>query len=80
MSAVVREAPPTDPSWVPAATGYEVAPDHLAATRGTRGLWPLCPSSPGLPQATGLAGGFRAWRAAGLPVAAPGRPSRPRLP
>jgi hypothetical protein len=25
MSAVVREAPPADPSWVPAATGYEVA-------------------------------------------------------
>ena len=34
----------------------------------------------GLHQATDLTGGFRSWRAAGLPVAAPGRPSRPWLP
>jgi len=34
----------------------------------------------GLRNATDLIGGFRAWRAAGLPVATPGQPSRPRLP
>ncbi|HLQ56954.1 MAG TPA: rhodanese-like domain-containing protein [Streptosporangiaceae bacterium] len=34
----------------------------------------------GLRKATDLIGGFRAWRAAGLPVATPGQPSRPRLP
>jgi len=34
----------------------------------------------GLRRATDLTGGFQAWRAAGLPVTAPGQPSRPRLP
>jgi rhodanese-related sulfurtransferase len=34
----------------------------------------------GLRYATDVVGGFRAWRAAGLPVAPPGQPSRPRLP
>jgi rhodanese-related sulfurtransferase len=34
----------------------------------------------GLRRATDLIGGFQAWRAAGLPVATPGQPSRPRLP
>ncbi len=34
----------------------------------------------GLRRAADLIGGFQAWRAAGLPVTAPGRPSRPRLP
>jgi len=33
----------------------------------------------GLHKATDLIGGFQAWRAAGLPVATPGQPSRPRL-
>jgi hypothetical protein len=80
MSAVVREAPPTGPSWVPAATGYEVA--RIIWLR--RGILVVSgryvPPALGLPRATGLAGGFRAGRAAGLPVGAPGRPSRPRLP
>jgi len=34
----------------------------------------------GLSSATDVIGGFQAWRAAGLPVAPPGQPSRPRLP
>ena len=34
----------------------------------------------GLSGATDVIGGFQAWRAAGLPVAASGQPSRPRLP
>ena len=34
----------------------------------------------GLSSAADVIGGFQAWRAAGLPVAPPGQPSRPRLP
>jgi len=33
----------------------------------------------GLSNATDVTGGFQAWRAAGLPVARPATPSRPRL-
>ena len=33
----------------------------------------------GLSNATDVTGGFQAWRAAGLPVARPAQPSRPRL-
>jgi rhodanese-related sulfurtransferase len=34
----------------------------------------------GLANATDVIGGFQAWRAAGLPVARPRQPNRPRLP
>jgi rhodanese-related sulfurtransferase len=34
----------------------------------------------GLTKATDVIGGFRAWRDAGLPVSAPGKPGKPRLP
>jgi rhodanese-related sulfurtransferase len=34
----------------------------------------------GLNKATDVIGGFRAWRAAGLPVSPPGEPGKPRLP
>jgi hypothetical protein len=38
------------------------------------------PQALGLREAADLIGGFQAWRAAGLPAAAPGHLSRPRLP
>jgi len=65
--ARVREATGHDVSWIICCDeGYS---SSLAAA-SLHGL--------GLHRTTDVIGGFRAWRAAGLPVAAPGEPNRPR--
>jgi rhodanese-related sulfurtransferase len=71
---------PACPGRVPEAVGHEVAwiiccDEGYASSLAAASLQAL-----GLRQATDLIGGFQAWRAAGLPVAAPRQPRRPRLP
>jgi rhodanese-related sulfurtransferase len=71
---------PACPGRVPEATGHDVAwviccDEGYSSSLAAASLQEL-----GLHRATDLIGGFRAWRAAGLPVATPGQPSRPRLP
>jgi rhodanese-related sulfurtransferase len=71
---------PRSDARIPEATGHDVAwivlcdegfGSSLAAASLRRlGLW----------RATDVVGGFRAWRAAGLPVAEPGAPAPPRVP
>ena len=71
---------PSCPSRVPEATGYDVAWIICCDEGYSSSLAAASLQGLGLHQATDLTGGFRSWRAAGLPVAAPGRPSRPWLP
>jgi len=71
---------PSCPSRVPEATGYDVAWIICCDEGYSSSLAAASLQTLGLHRATDLTGGFRAWRAAGLPVAAPGRPSRPWLP
>jgi rhodanese-related sulfurtransferase len=71
---------PACPGLVPEAAGHDVAwivccDEWYSSSSAAASLQAL-----GLRQATDLIGGFQAWRADGLPVAAPGQPSRPRLP
>jgi len=71
---------PACPGLVPEAAGQDVAwivccDEGYSPSSAAASLQAL-----GLRQATDLIGGFQAWRADGLPVAAPGQPSRPRLP
>ena len=65
---------------VPEATGHDVVwiiccDEGYSSSFAAASLQAL-----GLHRATDVIGGFRAWRAAGLPVHAPGRPAAPRLP
>ena len=65
---------------VPEASSHDVAwiiccDEGWSSSLGAASLQAL-----GLSGATDVIGGFRAWRAAGLPVAPPGKPGLPRLP
>jgi rhodanese-related sulfurtransferase len=71
---------PSSSARVPEAIDHQVAwivccDEGYSSSLGAASLRAL-----GLHQATDLIGGFQAWRAAGLPVTRPARPSRPRLP
>jgi rhodanese-related sulfurtransferase len=71
---------PSCPARVPEATGHDViwiicCDEGCSSSLAAASLQAL-----GLHGATDVIGGFRAWRAAGLPVTAPGEPSAPRLP
>ena len=71
---------PSCPSRVPEVTCHEVTLIICCDEGYSSSLAAASLQALGLHQATDLVGGFRAWRAAGLPVAIPGQPSRPRLP
>ena len=71
---------PSCPSRVPEVTCHEVTLNICCDEGYSSSLAAASLQALGLHQATDLVGGFRAWRAAGLPVAIPGQPSRPRLP
>jgi len=67
-SGAIPEAVDSGIRWIVFCNeGY--ASSLAAASLQVIGLW----------RATDLAGGYRAWRAAGLPVTAPGQPSPPRF-
>ncbi len=69
---------PSSPGRVPEAVGYNVTWIICCDEGYSSSLAAASLQALGLRQATDLIGGFRAWRAAGLPVAAPRQPSRPR--
>jgi rhodanese-related sulfurtransferase len=71
---------PACPGRVPEATGHDVSWIVCCDEGYSSSLAAASLQALGLGKATDLIGGFQAWRAAGLPVAAPGQPSRPRLP
>jgi len=71
---------PRCPGRVPEATSHEVAWIVCCDEGYSSSLAAASLQALGLRKATDLIGGFQAWRAAGLPVAVPGQPSRPRLP
>jgi len=65
---------------VPEAVGHDMAWVVCCDEGYSSSLAAASLQALGLRKATDLIGGFQAWRAAGLPVAAPGQLSRPRLP
>ena len=70
---------PSSPACVPEATGYDVTwivccDEGYSSSIAAASLQAL-----GLSEATDVTGGFRAWRAAGLPVVKPAEPVSPRL-
>ncbi|HEX6869956.1 MAG TPA: rhodanese-like domain-containing protein [Micromonosporaceae bacterium] len=70
---------PTSDARVPEATGPDVrwivcCDEGYSSSLAAASLRAL-----GLPRATDVIGGFRAWRAAGLPIVHPERPTPPRL-
>src|SRR5438552_373547 len=71
---------PACPARVPEATGHDVAWIICCDEGYSSSLAAASLQALGMRRATDVIGGFQAWRAAGLPVAAPGRPCWPRLP
>lgn len=71
---------PACPGRIPEAVGHEVAWIVCCDQGYSSSLAAASLQALGLHRATDLIGGFQAWRVAGLPVATPGQPSRPRLP
>jgi rhodanese-related sulfurtransferase len=69
---------PSSPSRVPEATGHHVAWIICCNEGYSSSLAAASLRALGLHNATDLAGGFQAWRAAGLPVTKPAPPSRPQ--
>ena len=70
---------PTSPARVAEATGHQVAWIVCCDQGYSSSLAAASLQALGLCNATDVIGGFQAWRAAGLPVARPAKPSRPRL-
>ena len=71
---------PASPARIPEATGHHVRWIICCDQGYSSSLAAASLQTLGLSSATDVIGGFQAWRAAGLPVATPGQPSRPRLP
>jgi len=71
---------PASPSRIPEATCHQVRWIICCDQGYSSSLAAASLQALGLSRATDVIGGFQAWRAAGLPVATPGQPSRPRLP
>jgi len=70
---------PASPARVPEATDHAVAWIVCCDEGFSSSLAAASLQSLGLHRATDLIGGFRAWRAAGLPVTSPPGTARPRL-
>jgi rhodanese-related sulfurtransferase len=70
---------PSSPSRLPQATDHHVAWIICCDEGYSSSLAAASLRALGLHKATDLAGGFQAWRAAGLPVTHPAHPSRPQL-
>jgi rhodanese-related sulfurtransferase len=70
---------PSSPWRVPEAAGHHVAWIICCNEGYSSSLAAASLRALGLHNATDLAGGFQAWRAAGLPVTKPAQPSRPQL-
>jgi rhodanese-related sulfurtransferase len=68
---------PASPARIPQATGYQVTWIICCDEGYSSSLAAASLQALGLSNATDLIGGFQAWRAAGLPVAETGEPSRP---
>jgi rhodanese-related sulfurtransferase len=71
---------PASPARIPEATGHHVRWIICCDQGYSSSLAAASLRTLGLSSATDVIGGFQAWRAAGLPVATPEQPSRPRLP
>jgi rhodanese-related sulfurtransferase len=71
---------PTSPARIPEATDHEVTFIVICDEGYSSSLAAASLQALGLQRATDVAGGFQAWRAAGLPVVRPAEPSAPRLP
>ena len=71
---------PASPSRIPEAAGHHVRWIICCDQGYSSSLAAASLRTLGLSSATDVIGGFQAWRAAGLPVATPEQPSRPRLP
>jgi len=71
---------PASPARIPEATGHHVRWIICCDQGYSSSLAAASLQTLGLSSATDVIGGFQAWRAAGLPVATPGQPSRQRLP
>jgi rhodanese-related sulfurtransferase len=63
---------PASPSRLPQASGYDLHLIVMCSEGYTSSLAAACLQDLGLVNATDLAGGFRGWEAAGLPVMAGG--------
>ena len=63
---------PGSAARLPWASGYDVRPIVICAEGYTSSLAAAALQDLGLARATDVDGGYRAWRAAGLPVARPG--------
>ena len=70
---------PASPARVAEATSHQVAWIVCCDEGYSSSLAAASLQALGLSSATDVIGGFQAWRAAGLPVAKPAAPSRPRL-
>lgn len=71
---------PDSPARIPEATGSDIGWIICCSEGDASSLAAATLQALGLAGATDLAGGFQAWRAAGLPISRPATPSRPRLP
>ena len=71
---------PASPSRIPEATGHHVRWIICCDQGYSSSLAAASLQALGLFSATDVIGGFQAWRTAGLPVATPRQPSRPRPP
>ena len=71
---------PVSRARIPEATGHQVRWIICCDQGYSSSLAAASLQALGLSSATDVIGGFQAWRAAGLPVATPGQPSRPRPP
>jgi rhodanese-related sulfurtransferase len=70
---------PTSDGRIPEATSTDIAWIVLCDEGCSSSLAAASLQSLGLHRATDIIGGFRAWKAAGLPISTPGRPKPPRL-
>ena len=70
---------PTSAGRIPEATDHDVARLVLCDQGFSSSLAAASLQRIGLRNATDVIGGFQAWKAAGLPIAIPTTPSRPRL-
>lgn len=70
---------PASPSRIPEATGYDVRWIICCDQGYSSSLAAASLRALGLHGTADVVGGFQAWRAAGLPVTAPGQPTGPRL-
>ena len=70
---------PTSAGRIPEATDHDIAWLVLCDQGYSSSLAAVSLQLIGLRNATDVIGGFQAWKAAGLPIATPTAPTRPRL-